>query len=218
MLATRIIKTMFPPKEMNGSGKKVSPNYRTLWAILRNANHIFGPFTGSQSPLVVQEAIEKTSLIASAIIHGIKNIASPHDLCDAMVSLVDGDLLKTPSSGIYFFAPGEDSTTKNRKPWLCDILAAILGRGEDFNLSKVSKASQKGMHSNSWSEGIEKLSAGFVDYLNNLKTALEKNISIEKAKSLRDSVPVPLIGKYLLVHCSKDQGEVIQNVLLKIDV
>ena len=221
VLASKALSIMFPPNEMNTSSKKVSPNYRILWAILRNLSTIFahGDVSSISNPIIARDTVASVSAIAKALIEALKRIPSPHALTDAMVALSNGGLAcKSSEYGIQFFGPGDCASDSTRIPWLCDVFAALLSRGSEFGFSEVSKASADGVHPSVWSEEIDSVHEKMTSYLEYVNLKLQACTNQSAAERLRKSVPVPCIGQYLMQHLNEKQAEAIQNTLLKMDV
>lgn len=221
VLAAKALGIIFPPTEMNASSKKVPPNYRILWAILRNLSTIFahGDVSTISNPVIARDTVASLSTIAKALIESLKRIPSPHALTDAMVALSHGGLAcKSSEYGIQFFGPGDCASDSTRTPWLCDVFAALLSRGSDFGFSEVSKSAADGVHPSVWSEEIESVYDKLTSYLEYVNLKLQACANQSTAEMLKKSVPVPCIGQYLLQHLNEKQSETIQNTLLKLDV
>jgi len=204
VLAARSLKVVYPPKEM----KRVDPNYRIVWALLRNIATIFRSSTIKQSD---GETVDTHSALAKALMDVISKMSSPHALGDALVAITQGTLF---GDAMSFFAPGEGPCDKSRKPWMCDVIGAVLSRGAELNLHNTVSDSS---HSNAWSSAIESLFKEMESYLLACQKALASPSS-KDADCMKDSIPVPLIGQQCMTHFTEKQKDRIQSLLLDIGV
>ena len=191
VLARRCLRIINPPKEMGG----VPPNYRVLWALLRQLGVIFKT---SNIKTTEKESINALSRLAEAMMAAIDDL-SPHALSDAMCALsIGGD-------GVSFFAPGENATDMDRKPWMCDVIGALLKRGTDLSLYDTVSETSDDDHSSAWSQAV-------ADLYDDLMTLIDSNDVDPK------SIPVPLIGQHVIKHLSKARKEKLQKRLVELGV
>ena len=216
VLASRALKMIHPPEEMNLSPTKVAPNYRVLWALLRQLSTVFkkDSFQSISSPLMKQEAVNSLAMLAKGLSDAVFKIKSPHALGDALVALTAGSLLDGDET-IDFFSPGEYSVDENRKPWMGDVIGALLTRGADLGLHDTVT---DGSHSNDWSKGIEQIFDVLQKYLSSMEKKLKSNKDENAIKKMKQSIPVPLIGQRICPHLTERQKETIQNMLLNLGV
>ena len=111
VLARRCLRIINPPEEMGA----VPPNYRVLWALLRQLGVIFKTSNIKQSN---KETIDTLSRLAEGMMAAIDDLP-PHALSDAMCALTLG------ADRVSFFAPGENASDTDRKPWMCDVVSAL---------------------------------------------------------------------------------------------
>ena len=216
VLATRALKTIHPPEEMNLSSKKVAPNYRVLWALLRQLATVFkkDSFQSISSPLLKQEAVNSLAMLAKGLSDAIFKIKSPHALGDALVALTTGRLLDD-DEGIDFFSPGECSADENRRPWMGDVIGALLSRGADLGLHETVT---DGSHSNDWSKGIEHIFDILQKYLSSVEKKVKSCKDENARKIMKQGIPVPLIGQMVCPHLTERQKTTIQDMLLNLGV
>ena len=195
ILATRSLKIVYPPKQMKG----VEPNFRILWALMRQLATIFRSNTIKPTD---RETIDTLSALAKSLMDIMSKISSPHALGDAIVAMTHGPLFGDVTS---FFAPGQGPSDTDRKPWMCDVIAALLSRGAEIGLHNTVSDSK---HSNSWSSAIQSIFQELEAYLRGCKTA----------KDAKKSIPVPLIGQQFMIHFTQKQKDAIQTLLLDMGV
>ena len=186
VLAARCLQIVQPPKEMKG----VTPNYGVMWALLRHLGAIFKHSEGMDD-----ETVKVLSRLAQALMAAIDSVSSPTALSDAMLAL------KVGKKGVAFFAPGENASDKDRKPWMCDVIGALLARGAALSLHETVSDDK---HSNGWSEGVSRL-------YDDLQAFLVDGVDIK-------SVPVPLIGQHVIKHLSEARKDAIQKRMLELGV
>lgn len=195
ILAARSLKIVYPPKQMKG----VEPNFRILWALMRQLATIFRSNTIKPTD---SETIDTISALAKSLMDVMSKLSSPHALGDAIVAMTHGPLFGDMTS---FFAPGQGPADTDRKPWMCDVIAALLSRGAEIGLHNTVSDSK---HSNSWSSAIQSIFQELEAYLRVCKTA----------KDAKKSIPVPLIGQQFMTHFTNKQKDTIQTLLLDIGV
>ena len=191
VLARRCLRIITPPKEMGA----VPPNYRVLWALLRQLGVVFKT---SSIPKTDTEVINGLSRLAEGMMAAIDDL-SPHALSDAMSALSIG------ADGASFFAPGENAADTDRKPWMCDVIGALLKRGTDLSLHDTVSKTSDNDHSNAWSQGV----ADMYDEL----MALINSEDVDPK-----SIPVPLIGQHVIKHLSEARKEKLQKRLIELGV
>jgi len=182
-----------PPAEMKG----VAPNYGVMWALLRNLGAIFSVNKTKATEEMDEETVKVLSKLAQGLMAAIDGISSPSALSDAMLALSVG------SDDVSFFAPGEHAGDKTRKPWMGDVIGALLARGADLSLHETV-SDEKEKHSNGWSEGMSRL---FEDMMTFMSDGVDAK-----------SVPVPLIGQQVIKHLSEARRETIQRRMLELGV
>ena len=205
VLAIRSLKVVYPPKEMKG----VDPNFRIVWALLRQLATLFRTRAIKQTDT---ETVDTLSALAKALMQVISKMSSPHALGDALVAITQGTIF---GDTVSFFAPGEGPADKERKPWMCDVLGAVLSRGAELNLHNTVSESA---HSNSWSSSIELLFQQMESYLRACKKTLASSKDTAAHAAVKDNIPVPLIGQQFMTHFTEKQKNTIQTVLLDIGV
>lgn len=205
VLAVRALTIVYPPKEMNG----VEPNFRIVWALLRQLGTLYKSNTIKQTD---KESINTRAALAKGLMTVISKISSPHAIGDAFVAMSNGTLF---SETLSLFAPGEGPADTDRKPWMCDVIGAVLLRGADLDLHNTVRDSN---HANVWSSSIESLFCELKSYLLSCKKAMSSSKDPASATAIRNSIPVPLIGQQCMTHFTKNQKDIIQNLLLDIDV
>lgn len=207
VLATRALRIVYPPEEM----KNVNPNYRILWALLRQIATIFRTSGIKETD---SETINTLAALAKGMMDIISKISSPHALGDALVAISSGKIFSDANEP-SFFAPGQYAADINRKPWLCDVIGALFSRGSELDLDNTVSDTD---HVNSWSSSIESIFKQLQSYLTSCKSFLATVENDGVASRLRKNIPVPLIGQLLMAHFTKKQKETIQNLLLDIGV
>ena len=233
-----------PPSAKSGepagtAAASEEPNLRILWAILRNVRALFGggatkATTTSSKSGAVADAQNAASRVARTAADVIKRLHSPASVCAALSALVHGDLDATRSCTaaaaggggdgmddpeavlLPLFPPGVESAAQHQFPWLVDILAALLQRGAEFELSSGSSASGGDeAEVSEWKKDFTALYSAVLQHIEALAEvagAAAAEGDAEVAAEVQKLIPVEL-ARSLLQHCSKERGDAVKKAL-----
>jgi len=233
VLAAQALLQIYPPPDFPHAKQQIQPNLRILWAILRHVGRLFegqehskssgGSVKGSHTPELtdVEQATSKVAAAAATVLHRLHDKSS---VCNAIVALTHGDLVKFGSADIQLLPLHMITRHKGGNassvPWLVDIFTALLQRAAEVELLP-DEGSLNEEDYNTWRREFGILYDLIYNHMQALQLAASNARDVEgnlsRLEEIRKVVPMDLV-RVLLQHCAQEQALQMKAVLASIGV
>ncbi len=226
-----------------GGGGPSRPPLPLLWATLRNAADLFaeperGEGDGADAAAREAAEVDATAAVAAAAAAVSRRLPTPGLLCDALDALSKGTLgeraaaAASPADALLPLLPPmslEDeaagvATATAARPWLTDVLCALLLRAQELGLAGIGSIAPSGPGTPSpadaarWAGSVGGLWALLAKHVDTLVAvhamAVEAGAAEAAAYAVR-VVPVALI-RTALPHAGEAQADAVKAGLAKL--
>ncbi|EFN58497.1 expressed protein [Chlorella variabilis] len=197
------------------------PNLRVVWAALRSLRFLFSGRPGGA------EDVAACSAAAAAAAEVLRRLHSPRAVADCLAAAVGGDLDGAPLLAsqpdavlMPLFAPGATAHDTQR-PWLADVLTALLQRGAELDLLPGAAAPEReAAAAAAWRHHLPALYSLVERHVGALHEAFQAGVAMgeqEAAAEVKALMPISLV-RVLLPHCTAQQAGVLRRQLLDLGV
>ncbi|KAJ9508118.1 hypothetical protein QJQ45_021457 [Haematococcus lacustris] len=198
-----------PPADSSATGELIARNspHLLLWALMRNANRLFGA-AGLAAPDAAAQAalVQANHTLANAACQAIRLLTCPHQVLQAVQAYIAGSATLTASQGpstaaldrVIPLSPHSSSAPEQApvqstsgpqpppstaQPWLGQVLVALVQKGQE-----LMAGPQLGS-AGAWADAMAALGEVYVLHLGSLAQAVEGvGASSEKGQALVNSL------------------------------